>query len=229
MGVTKLGVLQTNFTNSSFTTKQANILGISSRMLSHLVKNGQLERIGRGLYIFPNFDTEKDFQFHQIALVAKSIKNSVICVISALNYWGLTEELEREHWLAIPNNFPTPKSIDNAKYIRPRDLEIGVISRVIAEQEVRITTPERSICEAFKYLSEESALSSLRAYLDQDEDQVDLIHLLDTASKLKSKKVIEIIQDVAIATAKGYPKLNRDTFRALTKWNQKQREKKHGG
>lgn len=222
MRKSKIDELRESIGSRSFTTQEAFDSGVSSRMLTHLVKKGEIERIGRGLYIFPDFDTEEDFQFHQTALIAKSIKGSVICVVSALNYWGLTDEFEKMHWLAIPNNYPEPKNIENVKYIRPRDLETGVVTKIIAEQEVRITTAERSICEAFKYLSEESAISSLRAYMDQDESKVDLIHLLDTAAKLKATKLIDIIRNVAMATGKDYPKLNRDTFRAFTKWNRKE-------
>lgn len=227
MGSSKIEELRINFEKCSFTTRQAIDVGVSSRMLTHFAKRGELERVGRGLYIFPDFDANDDFQFHQTALIAKSIKDSVICVISALSYWGLTDELEREHWLAIPNNHPTPKSINNAKFIRPRDLKTGVIKKIIAEQEVKITNPERSICEAFKYLSEESAISSLRAYMDQDQSKVDLMRLLDTASKLKANKLIKIVRDIAMATGKDYPRLRRDTFRAFIKWNKKESERKN--
>lgn len=218
MGVTKIQIFKNRLGNQSFSTRDAVEAGISPRMLSFYVERGEIERVARGVYVFPEFDGEEDFKFQDLALVAKSIKGAVICLISALDYWDITDEIAREYWLAIPNNYPIPTSLEKATFIRPRDLKTGVIERVIAGQKVKITTPERSVCDAFKFLPEETAITALRAYMSQDKEKVKIDELLDTAKVLKSTWVIEIIKEIAEANAKVYPKMDRETFRAYTKW-----------
>jgi len=83
---------------------------------------------------------------------------------------------------------------------------------------VRITTPERSVCDAFKYLDEETAISSLRYYLDQDEKKIRVNELLEMASKLRSPKVVQIIKELTIAKAKDYPSIKGNVFQDCTKW-----------
>ena len=223
MGQTKIQTVRENIGNRSFSSKEAADYGLSPRMLSFYVNKGEIERIGRGQYIFPGYDVGEDYAYHELVLVSKSIKDSVICLISALSYWDITDEFQKDYWLAIPNNRPLPKGKKRIRFIRPRDLETGVITKKIAGVDVRITTPERSICDTFKHLDEETAITSLRAYMNQE--KVDIPELLDTAKKLKVKKVLEIMAEIAEASAKGYPELSRDNFRAYVKWRSSGKER----
>lgn len=207
--------------NKSFTTKEANDFGISTRMLTFYVQSGDIERVGRGIYTFSDYDVEEDYAFHELVLVSKSIKGSVICLISALDYWGITDEIQREYWLAIPNNYPIPKIEKKIRFIRPRNLEIGVIEKEIAGEVIKITTPERSICDAFKHLDEETAISSLREYMNSENVNIDI--LLTIASELKTTKVIQVIQELTEASGKAYPKMNRRELKASLNWLSKNR------
>ena len=45
-----------------------------------------------------------------LAHASKSYKGSAICLLSALSYWELTDEIPRQYWLAIPNNQPKKKT-----------------------------------------------------------------------------------------------------------------------
>lgn len=214
----KLEILKTKFPNGSFTTKDAKSSGVDTRMLSFYVKKGKLKRIGRGFYIFPDFDVDEDFQFSDLILEALSIKGSVVCLISALSYWELTDEIQRNFWLALPNNYPLPKNHKNVRFIRPRDLKTGVIIKTIAEQKVAITDPERSICDAFKYLDEESSIKSLTHYLSQEINKINIDKLFEIAIKIKATKLIKILKRIATSQAKEYPSLKSDSFMDAIRW-----------
>lgn len=218
MSKSKIDILKDEMKGKCFSTKEAGVYNVSSRMLSFYVKKSVLERVRRGYYVFPEFETDEDFQFSDLALNSKGIKESVICLISALSYWDITDEIPRDYWLAIPNNYSIPKDENSIKIIRPRDITSGVIWQKIAGQTVRITTPERSICDAFKYLDEETAITSLKYYFDQDEEKVRVNDLLEMASKLRSPKVVEIIKELTVAKAKDYPAIKRSVFQVSTKW-----------
>ncbi|ATH07095.1 hypothetical protein BIY24_03825 [Halobacteriovorax marinus] len=222
MSENKIKELRDIIGNRSFQTKEALEQGVSSRMLSFYTDRGDIERIGRGLYIFSDYDVEVDYEFHELVLTAKSIKDSVICLISALSYWDITDEIQKDYWLAIPNNHPIPKGRKRTKFIRPRDLVTGVISKNIAGVKVKITTPERSVCDAFKYLDEEAAITSLRSYMSQE--KANIPELLNTAKSLKVKKVLEIMREIAEASGKDYPTIDRDKFRDYVSWLTDQKE-----
>ena len=89
----------------SFTTEEAVELGISKRMLSYYVKKGELERIARGVYCSTSYQSENsDFNWEDLAVAASNIGGGVICLISALVYYELTDEIMREFWIAVDKN-----------------------------------------------------------------------------------------------------------------------------
>jgi predicted transcriptional regulator of viral defense system len=216
-----LNKLQKHFQQKTFTPKEAATLGISARMLNHFFKKGEIHKVGRGLYSFAKFSSdEADWKYHDLAMAAKSYKGAVICIISALNYWNLTEEFERTFWLAFPNNRPAIQN-DLIRMYRPRNLIIGIIKIKLAGVEVKITDPERSIIDAFKYLDEESSITSLRLYLTQDESKIHMAKLIDYAIKLRELKILRIIRAMANSQAKSYPAIKgqafKDTIREISK------------
>jgi predicted transcriptional regulator of viral defense system len=64
-------------------------VGIPRGHLTRLVKRGQLERIGRGLYRLPDSEVG---EHHTLAQVAKRIPNAVVCLLSALRFHNLTTQ-----------------------------------------------------------------------------------------------------------------------------------------
>jgi hypothetical protein len=100
---------------------------------------------------------------------------------------------------------------------RPRNLELGIIKIQLSGVEVKITDPERSLIDAFKYLDEESSVTSLRMYLNQEESKVNVTKLVDYALKLKQVKLLRILKQVASAQAKSYPGLKDKAFRETIK------------
>src|ERR1700730_2801149 len=78
-----------------FTAAEARAAGIPSRMLAHFCKKGIIERVTRGVYKGSQAKIEVDFQWEDLALVTMGIPNGVICLISALCYYGLTDQIKR--------------------------------------------------------------------------------------------------------------------------------------
>ena len=100
------------------------------------------------------------------------------------------------------------------------------LKKTIADQKVKITTAERSICDAFKYLDEETAITSLRIYMMQDKKKINISKLMDTAEILKAKRVLEIMKERADAAGKEYPEMNRENFNAYVTWASAKRKSK---
>ena len=146
-----------------FTSAEAEKQGIPRHALAYLVKRGILERIYPGAYRFSQYEPEVEFQWENLALVAVSIPDGVICLISALCYYDLTDQIMREVWIAVPHASYPPKR-PNTRIIRMRDIKLGKIEITLGEYNVHIFDRERCVVDAFRYLSKEIAIKAIQRY-----------------------------------------------------------------
>jgi predicted transcriptional regulator of viral defense system len=159
--------------------------GIPPRMLAYFCAEGQIERISRGVYKIKNLDFDSEFEWEDLVIIALSIPKGVICLISALCYYGLTDEFMREYWIAIPHATTSPTR-ENTHIIRMRNLSFGQTTIKIGSQKLKIFDRERTIIDAFRYLDKETALKALQAYLKIcKEKKPDIDKLLRYAKKLR--------------------------------------------
>lgn len=149
---------------SVFTAVDGLSAGIPSRMLSYFCSKGRIERVSRGIYKIKEIEFDQDFEWEDLALTAMSIPNGIICLISALCYYDLTDEIMREFWIAVPHSTTAPER-DNAHIVRMRNTTLGQITVKIGNDDVKIFDRERTIIDAFRYLDKEIALKALQAYL----------------------------------------------------------------
>ena len=168
-----------------FSSAEGKEAGIPARMLAYFCSKGQIERIGRGIYRVKHVDFDRDFEWEDLALTALSIPNGVICLISALCYYGLTDEIMREFWIAIPHSTTSPARA-NAHIVRMRNISFGQITIKIGDQKLKIFDRERTVVDSFRYLDKETALKALQAYLKTSKDRKpDIDKLLRYAKKLR--------------------------------------------
>jgi predicted transcriptional regulator of viral defense system len=66
--------------------------GIHREYLLRLYRNGDLTRVGRGLYALTDAQTSESLS---LAEVAKRVPSAVICLISALEFHHLTTQMMR--------------------------------------------------------------------------------------------------------------------------------------
>lgn len=168
-----------------FSSSEGREAGIPPRMLAYFYAKGQVERVSRGMYKIKNFDFDSKFEWEELVVTALSIPNGVICLISALCYYGLTDEIMREFWIAIPHATSSPIR-ENAHIVRMRNLSFGQTTIKIGSQKLKIFNRERTVVDAFRYLDKETALKALQAYLKiSKERKPDIDKLLRYAKKLR--------------------------------------------
>lgn len=168
-----------------FSSAEGRKAEIPPRMLAYFCEKGEIQKIGRGMYKIKNTDFSSAFEWEDLALTALSISNGVICLISALCYYGLTDEIMREFWIAVPHSTTAPFR-ENTRIIRIRNISFGQTSVKIGSRKIKIFDRERTIVDAFRYLDKETALKALQAYLKSDrEKKPDIDKLLRYAKKLR--------------------------------------------
>lgn len=161
MKLTNIHTLQDLFARPVFHTAEARASGIHPSRLSYYVKTNRIERIGHGVYRGVDSSVDADFQWEDLVIIAKSIPQGVVCLISALAIYELTDVIPREHWIAVSHATTAPKR-KNTRVVRMRDMHTGKTIYTIGQEIVNIFDRERTIVDAFRYLSKEIAIKALK-------------------------------------------------------------------
>ncbi|NMC64288.1 MAG: hypothetical protein GYA55_14080 [SAR324 cluster bacterium] len=170
----------------SFTSKDARAKGVHPSLLAYYAKAGYLERISRGVYRGLEKDRrELPLEWEDLIATAQSIPRGVICLISALAIYQLTDEIPRQFWIAVPQHSRPPKR-PNARIIRMRDMKTGATRIKLGSATIKIFDPERSVIDAFRCLEKEIALKALRSYLEGKYQKPDIKKLLSYSKVLRT-------------------------------------------
>lgn len=134
-----------------FRARDVQTLGLPRRLLSQLVASGQLQRLGRGLYVPANTEPTE----HQsLAEVAKRVPKSVICLLSALRFHEIGTQAPFDIWIALPAGTHAPK-LDTSRLrvirLAAEAFSEGIETHVIAGTPVRIYSAAKTITDCFKF------------------------------------------------------------------------------
>lgn len=149
-----------------FSAATARQYGIYPALLAYYQKKGLIERVNRGFYKASQYDPKIPPQWEDLVYTALSIPDGVICLLSALALYEMTEEIPRKHWIAVSNDRMAPRRA-GTRIIRLRDIKMGQTTLKIGDLHVPIFEKERTVIDAFRYLSKEVAIKALRSYVGQ--------------------------------------------------------------
>ncbi len=147
------------------TLDEATALGVNKMMLSRLVKSGELLRPARSIYA-TNLDWLSD-PLRRYAPACTLYPGAVICGVSALLFYDLSDEYERSPWLAFPYGECIKSSDYHVTCFRAEAYAAGIESHRVGKRHVRIYDREKSVIDAFKLLPVDVAHKALRGYLKQ--------------------------------------------------------------
>ena len=160
-------------------------MGVSSAVLNHYVKAGKLKRIRRGIYQNADYENPDSFHWRDLVQAVYSIPGGIVCLISALAVHNLTEEIPRQHWIAIRHG-TSAKSNRQIKIVRFRNLALGKTEIELEGVSIPIFDRERTIVDAFRLLSREIAIKALKAAITKSgKNRLDLVKLEAYAKKLR--------------------------------------------
>ena len=172
-----------------FTAKDLKDYGFGQNELRKLLRAGDVVRIGRGVYQVSTSDLDEENQFRG---AAKRIRGpSAVCLLSALSYYNLTDEIPRKVWLLVDANRRSYQR--DIRLFRSRDprWKVGIEKA----DGYWITNAERTIVECLthqKQLGQLGIEALKRALKDK---KTKLGKVMDMAAKLDvSHRVLPYIQ-----------------------------------
>ena len=72
--------------------------GVTAATMSRMERDGEVLRLARGLYQLSDAPLDAH---HSLAEAAKRVPKGVVCLVSALAFHQLTDQLPRQVWIAI--------------------------------------------------------------------------------------------------------------------------------
>ena len=131
-----------------FTAAQAKKAGLHQVRLVQLAKQGDIERVTRGVYRFTRFPVSQLGHYMEAVLWPQVRRPDVVGVVShqsALSIHGMSDVSPARIYLTLPTTLRLRREVPKVLMIHYADLEPNEIERV---QGVPVTTPPRSIRDA---------------------------------------------------------------------------------
>ena len=125
--------------------------GITAATVSRLEREGAITKLARGLYQLPEASINAH---HTLAEAAKLVPKGVICLTSALAFYGLTDQIPAKVWVAIgPKDWRPKFRYPPARFAHfpINHLRIGVERHIIDGVEVPIFGVAKTIADLFRY------------------------------------------------------------------------------
>jgi predicted transcriptional regulator of viral defense system len=152
--------------------------GIPRSYLTRLCRDGELVKLGRGLYQSPSWSPT---EHHALALAATAVPQGVIGLLSALRFHELGTQLPAEVWMLLPRGAAVPRlDYPPTRFLHAeaKALAAGLDRIQIEGCPVTITNPAKTVTDCFKYrgtVGLEAALEALRAALAARAATIDAI------------------------------------------------------
>jgi len=157
-------------------TSQAIALGISPRTLYAMRDAGIIRKISRGIYQLASHELPGNPDLISVAL---RIPKAVICLISALHFHGLTNQIPHKVYIALPNSAEKPR-LDfpplDIIWLSEKSYLAGLTEQQVDDVPIKIYSREKTVADCFKFRNKigiDIALEALKDYLRLPDRQID--------------------------------------------------------
>lgn len=128
-------------------------VGVTGATVSRMERDGEVIRLARGLYQISDAPLEKG---HGLAEAAKRLPKGIVCLVSALAFHGLTDQLPKKIWLAIGKKdwAPRPDAIP-LRVVRFTEglLAESVEIHMIESVPVKVFGVAKTVADCFRHRS----------------------------------------------------------------------------
>ena len=177
-------------------TSELNGLSIYSKEILELVESGYIERVKQGYYRI----VEHTEDHSEAKLISQLYPDGIICMVSALFYYGYSDRTPINWDIAIDRNVSKARFNIDYPYVKPyyidkAHLEYGVTEGQYEDCVLKIFDRDRLICECIKHENKMDREIYNKAIINYINDPgKNVTNLLDYAKKRNiHKKVRERI------------------------------------
>ena len=146
--------------------------GVTGATIRRMLDSGEVRRLARGLYQLHDAPLEAG---HSLAEATRRVAKGVVCLMSALSYHGLTDQLPQAVWLAVGKNDWAPRGASDGvrlRIFRFSDAFLGedVETTIIEGVPVNVFGVSKTIADCFRHrrsVGSDVALEGLQEALRQ--------------------------------------------------------------
>ncbi|MBP7177307.1 MAG: abortive phage infection protein [Thermoclostridium sp.] len=173
--------------------------GLRNYQITKLCSLGFLERVKRGYYQLSSYqDSEEE------KVIAKAFPDSILCMDSALFYYGYSDRTPLEWTLAFPRSVSRNRLRTKTPKIKPYFIKEDLFLLGKTEQEINgvhlsIYDRDRTICDCFKYQRKIDSEMFNKAIVAYSKDvKKNLGNLITYAKKMRVYRKMSEIMGVLI-------------------------------
>ena len=170
--------------------------GYYYRKLQELINAGEIEQIRRGYY-----QRIDDNSYSEVAIIARLFPDAVLCMESALDYYGYTERTPSAWNLAVSDSSSRRRFYISWPVVKPHFISeskflVGIMEAEIEGTKVRIYDRERTVCDCLTHRNKMDAEvfnSAIRGYLKDPQRNESRLGKYAAALRVQSKVRVVLV------------------------------------
>lgn len=155
-------------------------LGVHPRTLYQMRENGEVIELNRGVYRLAELS---ELENSNLVTVTKRVPTGVICLVSALSFYGMTTEIPHEVYVAIPRGKEKPR-VDYPPtrifHFSPQTISAGVEQQESEGNLIKIFSLEKTVADCFKFRNKiglDVAIEALKMCLAKNRSRRKILEL----------------------------------------------------
>ena len=179
---------------AQFTSSTAREAGLSAFDLQLLLELKFITRVARGIYL--KTSAKENINEELVTSLIQLGEPSCICLLSALYFYGVTDEIPNQTWIYVP--YEKSSRLKSIKLIRKRNCDWKTGISIV--DGVRVTTIERTLIECLtdkKHFTQLEAVKLTKIALSENLTTIEKLLSMSKKLKLDSKvkMVLTMIQE----------------------------------
>ena len=169
--------------------------GCYYRKIQELINDGEIEQVRRGYY-----QRIDDNSYSEVAVIVRLFPDAVLCMESALDYYGYTERTPSSWNLAVLDSssrrrFNISWPIVKPHFISESKFPVGIVEAEVEGTKMRIYDRERTICDCLTHRNKMNAEvfnNAIRGYLKDPRRKESRLGMYAAALRVQ-RKVREVL------------------------------------
>lgn len=192
LGPTEAAIAMIRSFGGMVRTKDALALGIHPRTLYELRDSSRLELLSRGLYRLADLEPLSN---PDLVTVSAKIPQGVLCLISALDWHGLTTQIPHEVYIALPRGVTTPRLDYPPIRIFRFGADVyqqGIETHSLDGVDIRVYSREKTLADCFTHRNKigmDVCLEAIREYRRQG--KIDAVALSRYAKRCRVHRIMQ--------------------------------------